>query len=403
MTAGSGARNKLVGLICVGHFYSHFSGLILPPLFPLLAREFGVSYVELAYTVAAYSATSSIGQIPIGFLVDRIGARAVLLWGLAILGASFALVGVVDSFWMVVALSGIAGFGNSVFHPADYAILSARVHERVLGRAMGIHSFSGYVGWAVAALAMPITAELLGWREAVVIAGIVGLAIALLLWVNGAVLTYDARGAGEDKARSRVSPLQQGLALMRSRTMAMLFLFFLLTSASITGAGAFAVAAVHELYNVSLQQAGYALTCFMVAMAAGVLVGGVLADHTPRHNLVTSVSLAAASAFIAFVGLGHMPFWLVLAVLAASGLCFGITSPSRDLLVRAATPPGSIGVAFGYTSTGLGVGNFVGPLAIGVIMDAHYPGMAFVALGAVSAVAIVTVVLTTSAGTPDRG
>ena len=392
VATSAGERNRVIGLLSVGHFYSHFSGLILPPVFTMLRQDFDVSYLALGSVMTAYAVTTSVGQIPVGFLVDKFGGRIVLLIGMALLSVSFGLVGVATEFWQIVVLAGLGGLGNSVFHPADYAILSARIQDSVLGRAMSVHAFSGYIGWALAPPFMIGIAALTDWRTAVIAAGVLGLAITAVMFLQGDDLR-DRVGPSEAGAR-RGPPLAQGLTLMKSPPMMMMFGFFLLTAVTVTGASAFAIVGIDALYGTGEVLAGHALTGYMVTMAVGVLIGGWAADWTKRHNLLASLTITGSTVFMIVLGLGPEPPVVGFVSFAVAGLLMGVASPSRDLLVKAATPPGSIGVAFGFTSTGLGVGTGLGPIFCGWFMDAGEPGWMFVMLGAASALAVVTIVLT---------
>ena len=392
IATSAGERNRVIGLLSLGHFYSHFSSLILPPLFVMMKQDFDVSYVALGSIVTAYAVATSLGQIPVGFLVDKIGGRTVLLLGLGLLSVASGLVGVATEFWQIVVLSFFAGLGNSVFHPADYAILSARIQEGVLGRAMSVHAFSGYIGWAAAPPFMLGIAALTDWRTSVIAAGLVGVAITLLLFQQGEALRDQAVTA--EGTPRRGPPLRQGFELMKSPPILMLFVFFLLTAVTVTGASAFAIVGIDAIYDTGEVLAGHALSGYMITMAVGVLIGGWAADWTKQHNLVASVTVLGSTAFMIALGLGPQPLALGFLAFAAAGLLMGVASPSRDLLVRAATPPGSIGVAFGFTSTGMGVGSGLGPLFCGWFMDAGEPGWMFVMLGAASGLAVITIVLT---------
>lgn len=392
VATSAGERNRVIGLLSLGHFYSHFSGLILPPLFVMLKQDFSVSYVALGLTVTAYAVTTTVGQIPVGFLVDKIGGKTVLLLGLALLSVSFGLVGVATEFWQIVVLSALGGLGNSVFHPADYAILSARIQDGVLGRAMSVHAFSGYIGWAVAPPFMLGIAALTDWRTSVIAAGLLGVAITLVLVLQGDSLR-DKVGAADGTSR-RGPPMAQGIELMKSPPMLMMFVFFLLTAVTVSGAIAFTIVAIDAIYGTGVVLAGHALTAYMVTMAVGVLIGGWTADWTKRHNLLASLTIAGSAVFMVILGLGPQPLALGIGIFGMSGLLMGVASPSRDLMVKAATPPGSIGVAFGFTSTGLGIGTGLGPLFCGWFMDAGEPGWMFVMLGMASALAVIAIVLT---------
>ncbi len=385
-------RTKLVALISAGHLYSHFSNLALPPLFLALRADFEVDFLTLGAAVSAANVASGVSQVPFGVMVDRLGGRVTLLSGLLLIGTAFVLMGFADAFWQIIALSIVVGAGNGVFHPADYSILSARVDERYMGRAVSVHGFTGYAGWFVAPGVMLALDDWLGWRGALVAAGAVGLVIAAFVVWQGASLSEDgARGEVPRDRPSFAESLRRSLDLVRSRPMLMMFSFFFITSFTTASFMSFAIVALGDVHGASTEMAGTILMAFFGAMAIGVLLGGVLADHTDRHALVTGTAIAGTAATILLAAFGAVPLEVVAVAIALGGLCYGITTPSRDLLVRAATPPGFIGIAFGFTSTGLGVGGAVGPVVCGWMMDAGRPDLTFVLIAAVTALAVLTV------------
>ena len=385
-------RTKLVTLIGTGHLYSHFSNLALPPLFLGLRAEFDVSFLTLGTAVAAANVASGLSQVPFGVMVDRLGGRLTLLIGLLMIGAGFVLMGLVNEFWQIIALSAVVGAGNGVFHPADYSILSARVEERYMGRAVSIHGFTGYAGWFVAPVIMLTLDAWLGWRGALAVAGGAGLVIAAFVVWQGASLTEGAgtRPVQHDRFDFAES-LRRSLDLVRTRPMLMMFAFYLLTSFTTASFMSFAIVAFGDLHGASQEDGGKILTAFFGAMSIGVLLGGVIADRTDRHGLVTGTVIGAAAVTIVLAAFGAVPLLAVAVSIALGGLLYGIAMPSRDLLVRAATPPGFIGIAFGFTSTGLGIGGAIGPVVCGWAMDAGRPDWMFMLIAAVTALAVFAV------------
>lgn len=385
-------RTKLVSLIGTGHLYSHFSNLALPPLFLGLRSEFEVNFVTLGTAVAVANLATGVSQVPFGVMVDRLGGRVTLLIGLLMIGAGFVLMGLATEFWQIIALSIVVGAGNGVFHPADYSILSARVEERYMGRAVSIHGFTGYVGWFVAPGIMLALDAWLGWRGALAASGAAGLVIAAFVVWQGASLTEGAgtRPVQHDRFDFAES-LRRSLDLIRSRPMLMLFAFYFLTSFTTASLMSFAIVAFGDLHGASQEDGGKILTAYFGAMSIGVLLGGVIADRTKRHGLVTGTAIGASAVTILLAAFSGLPLLVVAISIALGGLLYGITTPSRDLLVRAATPPGFIGIAFGFTSTGLGIGGAIGPVVCGWTMDAGRPDWMFVLIAAVTALAVFTV------------
>ena len=383
----SGQRT-VVSLISAGHCYSHLSSVAVAPLFPALREAFDVSYVALGALMTVFSIATSLAQIPVGLLVDRYGGRLILVIGLVLLGGSFALAGGVDAYWQVVLLMAIAGVGNSVFHPADLSILARRVDPAWLGRTVSLHSFVGYVGWAIAPMSIAGLSAAFGWRGALIGAGIVGLAVAALIqWRRTAFDDEPVEGAASRTSQVERFDVRARLMAMTEGPMIRIFLFFLFTSMTIGGMAGFLAIAMMELYGADLAGGNFSLTVFMVAMAGAVLFGGVLADRISAHDRLAMWTVASGAAVLALLALGLGGFLAGLAVVAASGFLLGVSSPSRDLIVRASAPAESLGLAFGFTSTGLSIGFALGPITVGGLMDLGRPDLAILVLAAVSGLA----------------
>lgn len=364
ITLSAGERAKLVGLVSIGHFHSHFCAFVLPPLFPLLKQAFGVGYVELGTMVALYSLTSGLGQTPMGLLVDRFGGRRVLIAGLLIQSVAFSLMAGTEAFWQLAALAVLAGLGNSVFHPADYAILAARVDHAHLGRAISVHSFSGYVGWALAPAAMLGIDAIAGWRAALLATGVIGFAITALILARGGLVVHQVRRDVHARPQSA-----RTWDLVSSRPLLLMLLFFFVSTIAGGGLQTFGAVALMDWFGLGIFAANGAVTGFLVASAIGVLAGGWISDITQRHAALTALSLVAMAACAVLLPIRFLPFAAIVALMAAAGFAYGVISPLRDMQVRAVTPDGLVGVAFGFVSTGLGLGSAFSPVICGWLMD----------------------------------
>ena len=394
---------KVLGLISTGHFMSHFYVLTLPPLFPFLRQSFDVSYTELGLIVTALYGTAAVTQVPVGLMVDRLGARTVLTAGLTMLAGAFALIGLAPSFPAVLALAVLAGAGNSVFHPADYAILAGSISPQRMGRAFSIHTFSGHLGSAAAPATMIFLVAVFGWRTAMIAAGLFGLLVVVALSTQWGSLRDDALATKKTKGASAPSagPNRSGLALLFSRPMVLFFLFFATLSMTSTGMQAFSVTAFVTLHDMPLATASTALTVYLFCSAAGILVGGQIADRTARHDLV------AAAVFVLTIVVTLVFAWVdlqlvaLVALMIVVGLGQGIIRPARDMMLRAASPKGSVGRVFGFVSAGIAVGSAVAPIPFGLILDAGRPDWVFYLMAIFMAVALVTVMIPkNAAGAP---
>jgi MFS family permease len=387
-------EHKAIWLVGGGHLVSHFYQLVLPPLFLMIKPVLGVTYAELGFVMTVYFVATGVTQIPIGMLVDRIGAKRVLVAGLLLHGAAVALAGVVISYPVLLCAFLLGGIANSVFHPADFTILSRNVRDSHHGRAFAFHTFSGSIGYALAPALMLWVAALFDWQIALIGAGAAGIVMGLLIMVFGQELqesesleaagTTSGDGTGEKRGDWRI---------MLTRPMILFFLFFVAVSAAGTGVTTFSVVAFPLLYDVTAGTAGTMLTVFLVAAIVGSLPGGWLADRARREDLVLVACFLIMAFALVAIGTGGLSLWLVFAAMIAAGLMRGLYNASRDILVRRAAPGGSIGTAFAFVTVGYSVGLSVAPVLFGWLLDNGFADGVFHISAVFAVLAIVTVVV----------
>lgn len=382
---------KIMGLVGAAHWSSHFFQLVLPALFPILKVELGVSYVALGLISGITYASSGFAQVASGFLVDRFGARRVLLCGLTLLSLSVIAAGLVSEYWMFLPLAVLMGLGNSVFHPADLSILTRKVSASRMGRGYATHALCGNLGWAAAPLLMVGLAQMFDWHVALISAGCIGLAVIAVFLLWGSELSDDVESSEEGPAKPAV-PFRENVRLLLSPTIVSCFLYFTCLAMALIGIDTFGVAALVQIYDLSLTTATTALTVFLLSSACGVLVGGFAADRTDRHDAIAIAGMVGAAVIVAYIGVGSAPGGTVIALMAAAGAVSGVTSPSRDMMVRKAAPSDASGRIFGFVYSGLDLGSATMPLILGYVIEHGSPNAVFYAVSALLLLTSLTVI-----------
>jgi MFS family permease len=354
---------RLIGGVSAAHFVSHFYMLVLPPLFAFVQRDYGASYTEIGLALTVFNAVSAVAQTPAGFLIDRINARLALVAGLLLGAIGFAIAGLVESYWVLIAMFGLIGLGNTAYHPADYALLSRHVTPARMSRAYSVHTFSGMLGSALAPGAALLMHSLYGWRGAFLGAAIIGFLVAL-------VLLFQPDGYDHTPPKPReANPTPTDWRLLVTAPILVNFLFFLIYAFASFGVQNFSVVALGALYDTSAVTANSALSGYLMLSALGVLIGGWLAAGVTNHRLFAALGLSATMLATALIGSTDLGTALLILVMSLSGLCSGMVMPSRDMIVREVTPAGAFGKVFAFVTTGYHVAGIVAPLLFGTLLD----------------------------------
>ena len=388
---------RLISLIGVAHGTSHYYQLAFVTMLLIVREKAGLSFTDVGALGAIYYAVSGTCQTAAGFAVDRFGARPILAGGLALAAVGLALTAFADSFWTFAAISIVAAIGNCVFHPADFAILNSSVNQGRLGRAYSIHGLGGSLGWAAAPIIYFLD-DLIGRTGAALIGALPGLVLAVLVWSHRDHIV-DHRA--EVCAAAAAEGARAGIGLFLQGSILLCFVYFALIAVNTVGIQQMAVPAWMQMFGVKESYAALCLIVFMVGSAGGMLAGGFFADSVKRHDLVAFGGLIVASALTLPVATMSVTPALLLPLVALAGFAGGVTNPSRDLIVRGATPPGASGKVFGFVYSGLDVGSFVGPPLFGYLMDLHLPSAIFW-IAAVLYVVNAFMVLTIRQARPQR-
>lgn len=367
-----------IGLVGLAHGTSHFFHMLLPPLFPAFIAEFGSSYSQLGLLVTVFFVISGIGQALAGFVVDRIGARPVLLAALACFVAAALAAASATSFSGLVLAAALAGLGNCPFHPADFTILNKRVSPARLGHAFSVHGISGNLGWALApVLLVGVSTASGSWRLAcLAAAGVAACVLLTLAWQRQHIDDRALRIANSG-APGAAAPGEHTLAFLRLPSVWLCFSFFFWTTAALAAIQSFASPGLAKMYGLPIAATAFVVTGYMVCGAVGMVLGGFLVARVQRLERVIALAMLAAATLLALVASGALPAMAALAAVALSGLGIGLAGPSRDMLIRRAAPPGATGRVYGTVYSGLDVGFAIAAPVFGWMLDHMAAGAVF--------------------------
>jgi MFS transporter, FSR family, fosmidomycin resistance protein len=395
MTQVAGTATKLrdfrvIGLVGAAHFMSHVYILMLPPLFMYARLEYGASFAQLGIAMAVFGFSSAALQVPAGFIVDRFGSSTLLIAGLALSATGVAIVGLVPTYWALILGYGVLGIANTVYHPADYAILSHGVSAPRMAQAYSIHTFLGMAGQAGAPAFMLGMAALFGWRSGFVAIAAVTYAVAIVLLLQKEALEDRHRMRREDDGPKIHTPSAQGSrwSLLTSGPILRSFVFFGLLTMTGSALQNYTIVGFGALNQTPTSVASVGLTAFLIFNALGVLSGGVIADRFKHPMRIATVGLAASGITILILAYVDFTTAMFVVMLALTGFLNGVIMPSRDLIVRAVTPPGAFGVVFGFVTTGFNVSAVIAPLLYGWLMDQGEPRLIFICAAAFTALSL---------------
>ena len=368
---------KIISLVCLPHMMSHAYWLVMPPMFAVLKPAFGLTgdlaTTKIAAIYSLFALSTFVFQTPVGFIVDRFGARSLLIIGLTIEATAIGLIGVSTEYWHLMVLAIFGGIGHTVYHPADYSILSTKVSEERMGRAFSIHSATGYIGFVISPIFMTEITALWHWRAAFILMGVLGLLVVLLLVTQSDAL----RDEGPIPIVKKRTPnsvadtmsTRDGLRLLMTLPILMCFLYFVLHQMGGGGVRGFLAVALNDLFGTSITDAGRGLAAFTAGSVLGILCGGWIADKFGARTLTAALTLLPSAFIVAILGWINLSLFELIVLLALAGFLMGSLIPSRDILLRSITPPGSMGKVMGFASTGSNLGGFIIPVLLGLVMD----------------------------------
>ena len=362
---------KVIGLVSLAHAMSHFSHLLLVPLFPIFQKEFALSFSQLGLLVTIFFVISGIGQALSGFLVDKIGARPVLFSAIGVFVLAALVAAKAQGYpWLIVA-AALAGLGNSPFHHCDFTILNKGVSLQRLGHAYSTHGISGSLGWAIAPMFYAGLTSLVGWRNAYFSAALLYAVVLLILWIHRE--SFHTEVIKNSEAIQMDHKKVSNFAFLKLPVVWWCFGFFMLSTVTLAMVQSFSVPILKALHGISFEMATLTLTAYLLCGALGILIGGFIASGQAKRGISSDTAIMycylIGAALLVLCATGILGAAGTMIALAATGFVVGIGNPSRDMMVKNATPKGASGRMYGTVYSGFDVGFALSPLIFGALMD----------------------------------
>jgi MFS family permease len=386
---------RVVSLISLAHGSSHFFHLILPAMFPWLKAEFGFNYAELGLLMTIFFVVSCIVQAASGFLVDRIGARPVLLAGVGLLALAALVYSQSNGYAMLVLGAVIAGCGNGIFHPVDYTLINHKISPPNLPYAYSIHGVTGYIGWAAAPAFMVAVTTIVDWRVAFLSAAVLEALILATLWASRTRLVDDVKARRDESEANHVASNPGGAPMstfgfLKLPVVWLCWIFFFFSMAATTGLQSFSPTALFKIYDIAVSSGNYYLTLMSLGGAGGMLLGAYLATKLKVPERIITMCFTVNIVMGLLLATGLVPIELIVIAFIVIGLGLGIAAPSRDLMIRSATPSGSSGRVYGIVYSGIDLGAALSPLIFGIFLDIGLPKLLFVGVALLQLMIILT-------------
>jgi MFS transporter, FSR family, fosmidomycin resistance protein len=309
----------VLGTACATHFVHDGFADILYVLFPVWAREFGLSFAQVGLLRTAYSGAMAAFQIPAGLLAERWGEARLLAAGTAATALGFIAAGFSGGYLALLGCLLAAGLGSGVQHPLSSTLVSNAYDNGGRRTALGTYNFSGDLGKVAVPAAVAFAVPWLGWRGAVEGFAAIGLAAAVLvllaltnLKIGHTPVPIDKilRSSGSDWGIRDLRGFQ-ALSLIQvidssTRTGLLTFLPFLLIAKGSSG-----------------RAVGFALMLIFAGGAAGKFACGVLAE---RLGVIRTVIITETATGLGILLLLALPLTPALALLPVLGVALNGTS-----------------------------------------------------------------------------
>ncbi len=334
-------------------------------LLPLWATGFGLSHAQVGFLKMCMSGSLAAGQVPAGFLAERLGERAVLAAGTMLAGCGFLLLALADGFVGLAVVLLIAGTGCAVQHPLASSVISTAYGGGKRRAALGMYNFAGDLGKVVVPFTVAAIVGVYGWQTGTLFYGAVGVVAGVAIFI-----VLRRFGAGErppPKDHHDENQRVVGWGIRHARGFTVLSSIGVIDSSARLAFMTFLPFLLMEK-GLDVTGVGFALALIFSGGAAGKLVCGLAAEKIGILRTVIITELATGGLILTVIA---ADLTLAMAMLPLLGIALNGTSSVLYGTVGDFVDPERQARAFGVFYT-LGVGaGALAPLGYGAISDVY--------------------------------
>lgn len=339
---------------------------MLTPVMAVYAQGFGIPGWQIGLMITMFAVGRLAADMPAGILSDRVGLR-VLLWGGPLLCALGSAVGALaGEYWLLLLGRTVQGVGSGLYMTATTIYVARHSDRRSRGKMMSLFQGAMLVGAAFGPAAGGLAAGLAGPSGPFIAAGVIGAATALVAWVMFRDAPPPSRPAG---AHGHRVPLALILALP---FLSILMVNFGVFMTRVAAQWQMIPLMADERYGAGPDQIGFAITLSALATLAVLPLAAWLVERVSRPGLIVASLLATALCLVWCVLAPSMA--TLTAAMVAMGAASGISGPAVGAYSVELSPPDHHGPAMGAMRFAGDLGYLVGPISIGVVIDAFVIG-----------------------------
>ncbi len=370
----------VVGMLWFVCFFNYADRQAVFSVFPLISRQFSLTDLQLGVVGSSFMWMYALFGPLAGWLCDRFRRKTLVLGALLFWSIVTGATALSHSYWQLILCRALGGLGEAFYFPASMSLVSD-YHRDTRSRAMSIHQSSVYVGTMAGGAVSGAVGQYYGWRSSFMLFGILGVLLALFLWM---LLREPARGMSDQlskpilsarqvEPRSSTSLVEILKDIFTNRIVVLLIVVFMAANFVAVVFLTWMPTFLYQKFHMSLSMAGLNATIYIqIASVMGVVSGGFLADSMVKRRgkwqrggriFTQSMGLLCGVPFLFVTGWTTSVIYLILAMIGF-GFFKGVYDANIFASLHDAVPVERRGVAVGTMNSLAWLGGGVAPIAI---------------------------------------